>query len=81
MQFKISLPPSPRETYVPSNYQYPLSAAIDQKIAQADEGYAAYLHQKGYAKNDHSQHFKFFTFSNLMGNFKAVKEALQLQSR
>ncbi len=79
MQFKITLTPTQRETYVPFNYQYPLSAVIYKKIAQADEGYAAFLHQKGYAQNDHSRHFKFFTFSNLQAKFIVVKEALKLQ--
>ena len=79
MQFKITLTPLQRETFVPFNYQYPLSAVIYKKIAQADEGYAAFLHQKGYAQNDHSRHFKFFTFSNLQAKFIVVKEALKLQ--
>lgn len=59
--------------------QYPLSAVIYGKIAQADEGYATFLHQKGYAQNDHSRHFKLFTFSSLQAKFIVVKEALKLQ--
>src|SRR5579875_4105069 len=80
MQFKITLTPVQRETFVPFNYPYALSAVIYQKLAQADEGYADFLHQKGYAQNEHSRHFKFFTFSNLQARFIAVKEALKLQS-
>ncbi|WP_299286878.1 CRISPR-associated endoribonuclease Cas6 [uncultured Mucilaginibacter sp.] len=79
MQFKLTLTPLQRETFVPFNYQYPLSAVIYQKIAQADAGYAEFLHQKGYAQNRHSRHFKFFTFSNLQAKFIVVKEALKLQ--
>lgn len=79
MQFKVTLTPVQRETFIPFNYQYPLSAVIYKKIAQADEGYAAFLHQKGYAQNDHSRHFKFFTFSNLQAKFRVVKTALKLQ--
>lgn len=78
MQFKITLTPLQRETFVPFNYQYPLSAVLYKKIAQADEGYAAFLHQKGYAQHAHSRHFKFFTFSNLQAKFRVVKEALKL---
>lgn len=79
MQFKIILTPLQGETFVPFNYPYALSAVIYKKIAQTDEGYATFLHQKGYAQNDHSRHFKFFTFSNLQAKFMAVKTALKLQ--
>lgn len=81
MQFKLTLTPVQRETFVPFDYPYALSAVIYRKLADADQQYASFLHGKGYAQNEHSRHFKFFTFSNLQGKFKVVKEALQLQER
>ena len=80
MRFKLTLLPTDRNTAIPFNYQYALSAVIYNKIANACKEYAHFLHQKGYALNDYSKHFKFFTFSNLEGKFSAVKGALALQS-
>ncbi|MDR3695601.1 CRISPR-associated endoribonuclease Cas6 [Mucilaginibacter sp.] len=80
MRFKLTLLPTDKNTAVPFNYQYALSAVIYHKIANASLEYANFLHQKGYALNDHSKHFKFFTFSNLEGKFSASKGALVLQS-
>lgn len=79
MRFKLTLVPLSTKIHVPFNYQYALSAVIYQKLAQADEDYASFLHQKGYAQNNHSKHFKLFSYSNLTGAFKAGKNALQLQ--
>ncbi len=81
MQFILTLTSLQKETYVPFDYPYALSAVIYKKIADADQQYASFLHEKGYAQNEHSRHFKFFTFSNLQGKFKVVKEALQLQGQ
>ena len=78
MRFKLKLNTTNKETFVPFNYQYALSAVIYKKIAKANESYADFLHQKGYAQNDYSQHFKFFTFSNLQGKFRVSRQALQL---
>lgn len=79
MRFKLALVPTRTKTHVPFNYQYALSAVIYHKLAQANKDYASFLHQKGYAQNDHSKHFKLFTYSNLSGSFKVDKNALQLQ--
>lgn len=80
MRFKLTLLPAAGKTAVPFNYQYALSAIIYGKIAQANQAYAEFLHEKGYALNDYSKHFKFFTFSNLAGKFAVQQGALQLQS-
>ncbi|MGV8879293.1 MAG: CRISPR-associated endoribonuclease Cas6 [Sphingobacteriaceae bacterium] len=79
MRFKLTLVPLSTNMHVPFNYQYALSAVIYKKLAQADEDYASFLHQKGYAQNDHFKHFKLFSYSNLLGDFKADKNALQLK--
>jgi len=76
MQFKLTLTPLQRETFVPFDYPYALSAVIYRKLANADQQYASFLHGKGYAQNEHSRHFKFFTFSNLQGKFKVVKRSI-----
>ncbi len=49
------------------NYQYPLSAAIYKIIEQADEEYAAFLHEQGYRFGGKA--FNFFTFSDLRTPF------------
>lgn len=79
MRFYIHLSPAKPGASVPFNYQYALSAVIYKKIAAANEAYASFLHEKGYAQNDHSRHFKLFTFSNLSGKFAVHKNALHLQ--
>ncbi|MEJ7778579.1 MAG: CRISPR-associated endoribonuclease Cas6 [Daejeonella sp.] len=81
MRFKLVLVPLSTKTYIPFNYQYALSAVIYHKLAQASKDYASFLHQKGYAQNEHSKHFKLFSYSNLTGKFKADKSALQLQDK
>lgn len=81
MRFKLILTPLHTKTHVPFNYQYALSAVIYRKLAQADENYASFLHQKGYALNEHAKHFKLFSFSNLSGTYKADKGSLQLQDK
>jgi CRISPR-associated endoribonuclease Cas6 len=80
VRFKLTLLPLDSKTAVPFNYQYALAAVIFKKVAHADQLYADFLHEKGYALNDFSKHFKFFTFSNLEGNFSVAKNALALQS-
>ena len=79
MRFKLSLCPGQMPGIIPFNYQYPLSAVIYKKLAQANEKYAAFLHEKGYATNDYSRHFKFFTFSNLQGKLLISNDSLKLQ--
>lgn len=68
MRFKLILQ---RKTgnLLPINYQYPLSAAIYKILARGDEGYAEFLHEKGYGKG-----YKFFTFSDLRLKFKLVEQ-------
>lgn len=78
MRFKLTLVPIGIKS-IPFNYQYALSAVIYHKLAQADKDYASFLHETGYAQNDHSKHFKLFSFSNLLGIFKPTKNFLQLQ--
>jgi CRISPR-associated endoribonuclease Cas6 len=80
VRFKLTLLPTNRNTAIPFNYQYALSAVIYHKIAVASKEYAHFLHQKGYAVNDYSKQFKFFTFSYLEGKFSDAKGALVLQS-
>lgn len=58
MRFNLTLIPLHIRTHVPFNYQYALSAVIYHKLAQADENYAFFLHEKGYALNEHAKHFK-----------------------
>ncbi|EHQ30576.1 CRISPR-associated endoribonuclease Cas6 [Mucilaginibacter paludis] len=79
MRFKLTLLPTGSKTTVPFNYQYALAAVIFKKVAAADEQYANFLHQQGYALNNYSKHFKFFTFSNLEGRFTPQQNALLLQ--
>ena len=79
MRFKLTLLTMDGKIAVPFNYQYALSAVIFKKIANADQAYADFLHQKGYAQNDYSRHFKFFTFSNLQGKFEISNNTLKLQ--
>ncbi|WP_069658379.1 CRISPR-associated endoribonuclease Cas6 [Arcticibacter eurypsychrophilus] len=80
MRFYLNLSPVRTLSYIPFNYQYAISALIYKKLAQANEGYAEFLHEKGYAQNQHSRHFKLFTFSNLQGKFSVSKKALKLES-
>lgn len=65
MQFKLTLRPTARQTLVPFNYAYRLSAFIYAVLADADAQYATFLHQQGYEYSP-TRRFKLFTFSDLI---------------
>lgn len=65
MQFKLTLRPTTRQTLVPFNYAYRLSAFIYAVLADADEQYATFLHGQGYEYSS-TRRFKLFTFSDLI---------------
>lgn len=65
MQFRLTLRPTARQTLVPFNYAYRLSAFIYAVLADADKQYADFLHAKGYAFSS-TRRFKLFTFSDLI---------------
>ena len=81
MKFNIVLK-YPSGSYIPINYQYPVSAAIYKILQQADEEYARFLHDTGYQKANSLKTFKLFTFSDLMvifkmeGNRMVLKESI-----
>jgi CRISPR-associated endoribonuclease Cas6 len=58
---------------IPVNYQYPLASAIYRILQNADAGYSAFLHEKGYGKG-----FKLFTFSDIRCPFKIERDRLLL---
>lgn len=59
---------------IPVNYQYPLSSALYKIISKGDEGYAQFLHEKGYGKG-----FKLFTFSQINCAFSINGDRMLLQ--
>ncbi|MFD2569984.1 CRISPR-associated endoribonuclease Cas6 [Spirosoma soli] len=65
MQFRLTLTPTARQTLVPFNYAYRLSAFIYAVLADADKQYADFLHGKGYEFSS-TRRFKLFTFSDLI---------------
>ncbi|GAB4044746.1 CRISPR-associated endoribonuclease Cas6 [Spirosoma litoris] len=65
MQFKLTLRPVARQTLVPFNYAYRLSAFIYGVLADADKQYAEFLHSQGYQFSP-TRRFKLFTFSDLI---------------
>lgn len=65
MQFRLTLRPTVRQTLVPFNYAYRLSAFIYAVLADADAQYATFLHQQGYEYSP-TRRFKLFTFSDLI---------------
>jgi CRISPR-associated endoribonuclease Cas6 len=65
MQFRLTLRPVNRQTLVPFNYAYRLSAFIYAVLADADKQYADFLHAKGYEFSS-TRRFKLFTFSDLI---------------
>ncbi|MFT4153623.1 CRISPR-associated endoribonuclease Cas6 [Parafilimonas sp.] len=73
MRLQLTLITSQVNACIPLNYQYPLSAAIYRIIAKGDNGYASFLHQKGYGKG-----FKFFTFSQINVPFKIEGDRMRL---
>jgi CRISPR-associated endoribonuclease Cas6 len=73
MNFKITLHSNESNPCIPTNYQYPLSAALYRVIAKGDAHYADFLHKTGYGKG-----FKFFTFSQINCPFRITKDRLQI---
>ncbi|MFC5413147.1 CRISPR-associated endoribonuclease Cas6 [Larkinella bovis] len=65
MQFRLTLRPVARQTLVPFNYAYRLSAFIYAVLADAEPVYARFLHEQGYAFSA-TRRFKLFTFSDLI---------------
>ncbi len=65
MQFKLTLRPTSRQTLVPFNYAYRLSAFIYAVLAEAYQQYATFLHGQGYEYSS-TRRFKLFTFSDLI---------------
>lgn len=65
MQFRLTLRPLHRQTLVPFNYAYRLSAFIYSVLADADAQYAHFLHERGYVYST-TRRFKLFTFSDLI---------------
>lgn len=76
MKFRLTLSPSELPALLPFNYQYPLSSAIYKTIQHADETYAAFLHNRGYAEG--YKNFKLFTFSDLRTPFRMLGDRMQL---
>jgi len=64
MQFRLTLSCQPGRTLIPFNYAYRLSGFLYGVLANADEQYARFLHQEGYAVSS-TRRFKLFTFSDL----------------
>lgn len=75
MQFKITLKATERNSSIPINYQYPLSAAIYKIIAKGNGRYAEFLHDTGYGRG-----FKFFTFSDIRCPFEIKGDRLCLKN-
>ncbi len=75
MRFKLHLKPAQDRQKLLFNYQYPLQAWLYKLIYQADEHYASFLHNKGYAVPDSFKTFKHFTYSSLqVAKAKAVRK-------
>lgn len=64
MRIKLSLRPVNKQSKIPINYQYPLSAAIYKILRRASPEYAEFLHNRGYAAPS-GRLMKLFTFSKL----------------
>jgi CRISPR-associated endoribonuclease Cas6 len=64
MRIKLTLIPLERETLLPINYQYPLSAAIYKILSSASPEYSSWLHEVGYTSPD-GRPMKLFVFSRL----------------
>lgn len=65
---------------IPINYQYPISAIIYKILAGADQTYANFLHNKGYAYQNNLKAFKLFTFSELKTPFSIKGDRLIFRS-
>lgn len=66
MRFKLKLEllPNVMGREIPINYQYELSAAIYRILSKADQAYATWLHDNGFAVD--GKRPKLFTFSRLI---------------
>lgn len=79
MRFTLALfTPAPNQRLT-LNYQYPLSAAIYKILNQADEAYAAFLHEQGYRHGGKT--FKLFTFSDLRTAFEIRGDRLVMKTK
>jgi CRISPR-associated endoribonuclease Cas6 len=76
MRFQLSLQ-TYRNTVLPLNYQYPLSAAIYKIIQQADERYSNFLHNDGY-RLENGKSFKLFCFSDLRVPYRIAGDRMQI---
>ncbi len=56
MRFQLLLQSLQQPTWLPFNYQYPLSAAIYHIIGRADRSFSRFLHDHGYPTGN--KHFK-----------------------
>lgn len=75
MHFRIELYSENTPAVIPVNYQYPLSAAIYRILQKGDAEYSQFLHETGYGKG-----YKFFTFSDLKGRFKIIRDRMHLRA-
>lgn len=66
MRFIITLKPVTERQPLLFNYQYPFMSWIYGRLQDADQDYAAYLHQNGYPVTHSLKSFKHFTFSNFI---------------
>ena len=64
MQFRLILSCKPGAILIPFNYNYRLSGFLYNVLAGADQKYAHFLHEQGYAASA-TRRFKLFTFSDL----------------
>jgi CRISPR-associated endoribonuclease Cas6 len=64
MRIRLTLRPQEKETVIPINYQYPLSAAIYKILSNGSPDYATWLHARGYLSPD-KKPIKLFVFSKL----------------
>ena len=64
MRLKLTLRSAGHVTYLPFNYQYPLSSAIYKILTASSPEYSDFLHQRGYLGTDGKAR-KLFTFSRL----------------
>ncbi|WP_212006075.1 CRISPR-associated endoribonuclease Cas6 [Chitinophaga sp. HK235] len=81
MRFRIKLLAVHQETVIPINYPYALSAVIFKILHQADEEYAAFLHEKGYSRPGSLKVFKLFSFSEIRTAFRIEGDRFRLLSR
>lgn len=70
MRFRIKLKATQPAAVIPINYPYSLSAVIFKILHQADEAYAAFLHDRGYSRPGSLKVFKLFSFSEIRTAFR-----------